>query len=801
MNSLLRIVAFAVTAMLMYGCSVTRHIPDGEYYLQKVTVEDDREVPKRERLTAADFSHYIRQTPNPKLLGTNFYVWVYNSANPEKQNRWNNFKRRLGKAPVIFDEALTERSADNIKAYMNMRGYYSSEATFEVDTTRRPKRAYVTYRTRQGRPYRIGSVRYDFRDKFLAQIIEPDTAASLVRKGEILDIDVLDAERKRISDYLRERGYYTFTVNNIEYLVDTLGGDYTADVTLVVKQAVTGYDDRGEAIMSNNTVYRISEINLFPNYDPTVAVNDPAYIDKLDTVYYRGLNIIYPTRLNIRRQVLRTMIPLYPNHIYNTEEVSRTYQDIMSMGYYKSARIAFAEQPQPDDEGDDDYVTYIGKGMNADSTSMLRAREGYLQCNILCTPALKQSFKLELEGSTTSSFYGVSATVGYQHRNIFRGAEALDISGTIGYEYMKTPDAPKRNATEVGFTAGLSFPRLLLPIPAARFNSVNQPRTRLQLSLLFQNRPYYRRILAGGMWTYSWSNNRYSSFSVSPANINVIDMKSIDEAFMQSITNPYLLESFRSQLVAGISGTYTYNNQRRNLGGDATLIQFNWETAGNLIHGLEHLFSEPRSEGYYTLFGLRYAQYFRVDLSLSHKIMLGEKTAVAGRLYGGVGMAYGNGTSVPYDRLFYAGGSNSMRGWTPRTLGPGGSLAPEYLPGYSDDQYRYPQQMGDIKLEANLEFRFPIWGIFHGATFLDLGNVWYMKENGSDPAGVFHGSTFYKQLGFNTGLGIRLDIKFAVLRLDWGIQLHNPNRPAGERWINNFKWHNTALNFGVGYPF
>lgn len=788
-----------IPVFFWHGCSVTRHIPDGEYFLQKVSVETDEQTPKRQRLTAEEFGSYIRQTPNRRFLGTNLYVWVYNSANPDKQNRWNNFKRRFGKEPVLFDESLTERSAENMKAYMNLRGYYSSSVEFEVDTLRRPKRAYVTYRARQGRPYIIGEVRYDYRDKFLAQIIGHDTVASLVRRGEILDIDVLDAERKRVADYLRNRGYYNFTVNNIEYLVDTLSGDGTADVTMVVKQAVTGYDDRGEAVMDNNTVYRLGEINLFPNYDPTVAVNDPDYIGRLDTLYYRGLNIIYPSRLNVRRQVLRSIIPLYPNHIYSTSEVSRTYQDIMSTGYYKSARIAFAEQPRSDDE--DDYVTYIGDGMNADSTRLLHAREGYLQCNILCTPALKQSFKLELEGSTTSSFYGVSATVGYQHRNIFRGAEALDISGTVGYEYMKTPDAPKRNATEVGFTAGLSFPRLLLPIPAARFSSVNQPRTRLQLSVLFQNRPYYRRIVAGGMWTYSWSNNRYSSFTVSPANINVIDMKSLDEEFMESIRNPYLLESFRSQLVAGIAGTYTYNNQRRNLGGDATLIQCNWETAGNLIHGLEHLFSKPDTEGYYNLFGLRYAQYFRVDLSLSHKIMLGEKTAVAGRIYGGVGMPYGNGTSVPYDRLFYAGGSNSMRGWTPRTLGPGASLAPEYRPGYVDDQYRYPQQMGDIKLEANLEFRFPIWGIFHGATFLDAGNVWYMKDNDNDPEGVFHGRTFLRQLGFNTGLGLRLDIKFAVLRLDWGIQLHNPNRPSGERWIHNFRWRNTALNFGVGYPF
>ena len=800
MKSLYRIVLCLLAVAAVQGCSVTRQIPDGQYFLQKVSIEDDRTVPKHERITADELGNYARQSPNKRLLGTNLYVWVYGMANPEKHNRWNNFKRRFGQAPVLYDSLLTVRSAENMKIYLDSRGYYSSDVTFEVDTVKRPKRAYVTFRAHQREPYRISSVKYDFRDKYLAHIMAPDTASSLVRRGDILDISVLDTERKRVTDYLRQRGYYNFSVNNIEYLVDTLSGDHRAAVTMVVKQTVTGYDERGEAEMDNNTVYRIGEINLFPNYDPTVAVNDPDYRSRLDTSYYHGLNIIWPGRLNVRRRLLRTMIPLNTGSLYNADEVSRTYQDIMSTGYYKSARIMFVEMPQSTIVTDS--AAYAGPVSKRDSTRLTTTREGYLQCNILCTPALKQSFKLELEGSTTASFYGLSATVGYQHRNIFRGAEALDLSATVGYEYMKTPKASKRDATELGLTAGLSFPRLLLPVRAARWQSANQARTKLQVSLLFQNRPYYNRVLAGAVWSYSWTNNRYSSFTVSPVNINVIDMRSIDETFEQSIENPYLRESFQSQLVAGIAGTYTYNNQRRNLGGDATLIQFNWETAGNLIQGLEHLFSKPAAgEKYYTLFGMRFAQYFRVDLSLSHKLVLGEKTAIAGRIYGGVGMPYGNGASIPYDRLFYAGGSNSMRGWTPRTLGPGGELAPEYREGYDEHRYHYPQQMGDIKLEANLEFRFPIWGIFQGATFLDLGNVWYMNGSGNDPAGVFHAGTFYKQLGFNTGLGLRLDIKFAVLRLDWGVQLHNPNRPEGQRWISNLKWKNTALNFGVGYPF
>ena len=260
--------------------------------------------------------------------------------------------------------------------------------------------------------------------------------------------------------------------------------------------------------------------------------------------------------------------------------------------------------------------------------------------------------------------------------------------------------------------------------------------------------------------------------------------------------NEYLKRSYESQLIVGMAGSYTYNNTRAESSLNQTLVRINVELAGNTVDGLMHLLSKPvAGEKYYNFLGIRYSQYFRTDINLSQRIMLGEKCAIAGRLYAGLGVAYGNSVAIPFDRMFYAGGSNSMRGWAPRTLGPGSSQIPE--------DTVYPTQLGDTKLEANLEFRFPIWSMLHGATFLDLGNIWYMGHNKVDyPEGsVFHFDQFYKQLGFNTGIGLRLDIKFAVLRLDWGIQLHNPNNPAGERWIHNFKWKNTSLNFGVGYPF
>ena len=757
----------------------------------------------------------VRQECCRKLCGNCYteseYIFVNDMGEPYQPNYvTQHFKLVLRKnhlrnirfhdlrhtcASLLLDMSLTEQSVRNLKVYMDYRGFFSSQATYEVDTTSRKKRAFITYRTVQREPYRINRLSYDFRDRFLEQIILPDTVHSLLRTGEVFDMEVLDQERQRITTYLKQRGYYNFTVNNIEYEADTLGGNHLVDLKMIVKQHLAGYNEQGYPILRNNTVYRIDQINIFPNYDPTAAIA-PDYRKGLDTIYYRGLNVVYHKdnkRPNIRPSVLRQIVPIYPNYVYNINRVDQTYNQIMSMGYFKSANVIFNEQA--DSVAKDNYVTFVGEGKEP-ADSVHQTREGYLQCDIQCIPALKQGYKIELEGSTTSSFYGLRATVGYQNRNIFRGAESFDVSFSVGYEYMKTPSARKRNAIEFGVNMGLQFPRFLLPFRTQRWQSIQMPRTRLEFGINFQDRPYYRRTLSSVAWGYSWSDLKYSSYSLRPIDINVIDMGYVNrEDFLDHLQNEYLKRSYESQFISGLSFSYVYNNQRKHLGGNATLLRFNYEMAGNLLDGLMHLFSRPAAgKDYYEVFGLQYSQYFRADLSVSRKIMLGEVTALVGRLYGGYGMAYGNSTSIPFDRLFYAGGANSMRGWAPRMLGPGAVPEPE--------DAVFPTQLGDMKLEANLELRFPIWGMFHGATFVDVGNIWFAdRHSAPSPAAVFHFDSFYRQLGFDAGIGLRLDIKFAVLRLDWGIQIHNPNAPAGQRWIHNFKWKNTALNFGVGYPF
>ena len=791
---LLGIIALLV-ALLSTACNVARSLPEGEYLLSKVTIVEDKQAPREERITVDNdaIDSYVRQSPNKKILGMDFYVWVYERANPEKDNWWNNFKRKIGEEPVILDMSLTEKSVQNLRTYLQTRGYFDSEVSYTVDTTRRAHRAEVTYTIHQGAPLRIDSLEYSVIDKSLEPLIYADTANCLLQRGDVMDITRLDAERERIAASLNNRGYFDFTVNNISYEVDTLSGNDNANVEMIIRPTLAGYNERGVPQWEDNAVYRISRINVFPTYDPMLRSTNGFKADaEIDTTSFYGLNIIRDINSTpqLRNAVLRRTIPIFPSYIYNASQVEHTYKELMSLGFFRNAKVAFSRLDR-----ENNYVSYVGKDVDEDN--LLNTREEFLECNIYCTPALKQSMKVELEASTTSTFYGFSATLGYSNNNVFRGAEAFDVALRLGYEFMYAPDAAKRNAQEVGLTAGLSFPRFLLPFHLSPNSRASQPRTRLELAFDYQNRPYYRRNISTLRWAYSWKQGERSTFVLRPVDINWIDVKHVDQSFLADIDNKYLRTSFESQLNAGLSLSYVYNTQRSDLDRNVTAVRFNLESAGNLLQGLESLFSQ-HAEGhdYYEILGVRYSQYIRADINLSHKIDLGHKMALAGRLFGGVGVTYGNskGRSIPFDRMFYCGGANSMRGWVPRTLGPGNK--PEVI------NAQYPSQVGDVRLEANLEFRFPVWWIFHGAVFLDAGNVWYLRDTqDSNPEEVFHFDKFYKQLGFNTGLGLRIDATFVILRLDLGLQLHNPGRPEGQRWIHNFKWDNMALNFGVGYPF
>lgn len=754
-----RLIISMLAAAAVSSCSVTRRLHEGEYMLKRNDIRADRNAPLKERVTASELNHYVLQSSNRHFFGINLYAWLHAQANPAKNSWWHRLLRSSGEAPVVWEPAKTERSVENLRTFIASRGFFEGTVGATVDTLRR-RRVRITYRVTQGPPSRIGRISYTFRDTLLRPIVMADSAATLLHTGDIFNTQTMDDERQRITSNLRDIGYYSFNVGHIGYVADSTRiaqNGRLVDLEIVVRRNLEGYADDGTPRFADHRIYRLGEIDVYSDYDPLATSAVPR-----DTLIGSGLRIFSNDHEELWERLLRRAIALRSDSLYSASAVAATSSELMRLGAFRSVSVMF--NPLTD--------------------------SGLLDVDIRCVPALRQSVGVELEGSTTSSFYGLRATVGYRNRNTFRGAELFDASLTSGFEFLRS--SKRKLSYELGANVALTFPRFVM-WGAERSPWVRRPVSTLSLSVNWQDRAYYSRTLFGLSWGYSWGMGRWSSFTVRPIDINFVRLGHMDPEFKQQLNNPYLVASYDDQLMSGISAAYVFNNQPSNLAGGATVLRAGLETTGNLLSGLARVVSGRRQD-YYNIFGIRFAQYLRGDVSFSQKFVLGEGTALAYRLHGGAIYSYGNSTSPPFDKLFFAGGAGSMRGWAVRTLGPG---TVPYV------RQNYPAQMGDVKLEANVEFRFPVVRSVGGALFVDAGNIWFMRSKPAEypDEAVFRPKSFSRQLGLNGGIGARFDIGVAILRLDWGIQLYSPGQPAGQRWIRNFRWSRTALSFGVGHPF
>ena len=374
------------------ACGVTKYLPENSYMLNRNKVKADKDAPREERISSTQLEKYIPQRETKKFLGTNLPAWLYLQGGPDSLAGKGNLLKSIGSEPAILDSTLTEIGARNLKLYMNSRGFYESWSDYSVKYNEKRKKATVTYRVKQGEPFRIRNISYDFRDSFVEQVIREDSTRTLLKKGNIFDTNILKDERQRIADKLHNSGYFNFSISNISFKADTTVGDHLADITMVVRQHLAGYDDGGNPILENNSIYSIRNIYVLPNYDPVRAAGDSGYARDMDTTEYRGLKILTEpgARNNIRPQTLRRAINLYPDYLYSYELVQRTYDDILQLSYYKNARILFDEAPA-DDTG---LVTYVGGEEEAGEA--IHTSEKQLNCTIYCTPALRQGYTLAL---------------------------------------------------------------------------------------------------------------------------------------------------------------------------------------------------------------------------------------------------------------------------------------------------------------------------------------------------------------------------------------------------------------------
>ncbi|MFO7922585.1 MAG: BamA/TamA family outer membrane protein [Bacteroidales bacterium] len=754
----------------LVSCRPARHIPEDGQLLDRYRIE----APEN-NIEKDEINNFVRQKPNKRILGLRFHLWLHNLANPDRDGWPHNWLRQIGEEPVIYDSFVTRRSATQIEQYLRNKGYYKAEVD---DTVRfRKNRARVTYILEPREPYHIASVNYNFEDQGLAELILADTSASLVRPGIIFDVDVLQDERIRLENYLKNKGYYYFSREHVYFNADTTLGNMSVDLTLGISRFRERQED-GEFVTRPHQRYRIGNVYILPSYNPREAIDRPDdYDSESDTLVFREMYYLFREEMPVSPRVLAQSNFVLPGEIYSKENVDRTYRHLLALRLYRLVNIRFAEA---------DTDSYDTTGYNV--------LDAWLQL----TPFSRQSYTVELEGTNSSGDFGFGGNLSYQNRNFFGGAEIFDFRITGAVETLNEYYSRSfRNTYEYGAEAGLQIPRFMLPVRSISFVRRYNPRTNISMAYNYQLRPDYNRTIANARFGYSWKGSDYTTHIVNPVELNLVRLPYFTHEF-DSIIKYYNLEaSFRDHMVSETNYSFIFNNQDIRKTHDFVYFRFNTETAGNILTALSRMGGRPAEDGYYRLFGTGFAQYFKVDVDLRYYRMLYGGNSMVYRFFAGAGLPYGNSSALPFEKKYFSGGANSIRAWQVRSLGPGSFHEPA--------DRSFPNRTADIKIEANLEYRFDLFWLMEGALFLDAGNIWAINDNDKREGALFRINRFYYDIAVGTGMGLRFDFSFFIFRLDMGLKLRNPAEPEDRRWIPmHRRWNyndDVTFNIGIGYPF
>ncbi len=776
----------------LISCRPARHIPESNHLLDRYRIEAPTNDIDREELR-----RYVRQRPNKRILGFRFHLWLYNMANPAKDGWPHNWLRSIGEEPVIYDPFITDRSSTQLRQYLRNKGFYN--AIVEDTISLRRKRAVVTYIIEPREPYYVSALNYQFDDEGLSEIILADTANSLISPGIIFDVDILQDERLRIEEYLRNEGYYYFTREHVYFNADTTAGGRAVDLTLgISRYRLRRENGRFESVPHRR--YRIGDVYVIPSYDPREAIDRPdEYYSNFDTLMFRDMHYLYRDEMPVRARVLAQSTFLLPGDIYRKENEDRTYRHMFALRQYRLVNIRLTEAGiNPGVDNDEGPSFDGGEGPPVDTGNQTEDTLAGLNAWIHLTPFNQQSYTVELEGTNSSGDFGFGGNIAYQHRNFFGGAEIFDfrIKGsieTLSESYSRS----FRNTYEYGAEAGLQVPRFMLPLRSVSFVRRYNPRTNLATAYNYQLRPDYTRTIANAAFGYTWRGSEFTTHIVNPVEINLVSLPYAAPEFEEIIRRYNLEASFRDHMVTETNYSFIFNNQDIRRRGDFVFSRFNAEVAGNILAAYSSMADRPRKDGYYRVLGTEFAQYFKTDIDIRYYRHLDDDNSLVFRFFAGAGLPYGNSTALPFEKKYFSGGANSIRAWQVRSLGPGSFHEPA--------DRSFPNRTADIKLEANMEYRFDLFWVLEGALFLDAGNIWAIDDNDRRQGALFRFDSFYNDIAVGTGMGLRFDFSFFIFRLDMGVKLRNPANPEGQRWIPlnrslNFQ-DDFAVNIGIGYPF
>ncbi len=753
------------------SCSPVKYVPEDQYLLDRYRIKVREGKVKKDEIR-----NYVRQKPNKRVLGIRFHLGMYNLSNKDSDRGLSNWLRKIGEEPVIYDEFLAEKSVDYLKTYLNNKGYYNSIVKDTVQLKR--KRARIQYNIEAYEPYKINSIKFKCTDSILAKDFFPDTINTVIKTGDNFDLDILEDERKRIEENLKNRGYYSFNKEFVFFQADSSAKNMEVDLVLNIHQAQQK-DSNNIVYKTHHKKYKINRVYVFTNFDQKEALSlgDDYYKD-LDTTYLDGIYYITKGQDKLNKRVINQSNFIQENEFYSLGDVNRTYKHLNSLRLFKIINIQF------------DKIDSL-----QNDTSIV----GYVDCNMKLTKYYLQSYTVELQGTNSYGNIGVGGSFLYQHRSLFGGAEITDfrINGAIEKIDEKNV-AGNDYTTELGANVGISIPKFILPIfKAEKFSKKYSPKTQITAGYNYQDRIDYRRSITNMSYGYFWDGNRYLKHSVKLLELNAIELPYASPEFKNYIDSTYLRSSYNNHLISVSNYTLIYNNQDIKKTRDFYFLRLSTEISGNILAGISELSDAPKDEnGSYTVLGIPFSQYAKFDIDLRYYDVIDNSKTIAYRLFGGIGIPYGNSISLPFEKMYFSGGANSIRAWNVRDLGPG-----SYSGGSAT---RFPNQTGDIKLEANLEYRFKMFWLLEGALFLDAGNIWNLNSDEFE-GGLFRKDEFFKEFAVGSGAGARLDFSFVIVRLDLGIKLRDPALPENERWIignRNLRWEDDfTINIGIGYPF
>lgn len=764
-----------ISFILICSCNPTKYVPEGETLLDNNRISVDKEGIRK-----SDLIPYIKQKPNKKIFGARFHLGLFNLSNINK-NKWpHSWLRNIGEEPVVYDQAATEKSVDQIRSYIASKGYFDSRVTDSIKSINR--KSEVFYNINLKAPYTVRNLYYEFADSMIRKLFNFDSVNCLIERGKPYDVDVLQAERTRFERFIKDRGFYGFSTDHIYFRIDSTIGNRQVNIYYGIRNFMR-LEKNGVPVFVPHSTYRIRNIYIYPDFVPRdVLEGGEAYLQSLDTLNYKDYIFISPReKPGLKYDQILHSLYLRPGSVYNVSNTEQTQNHLMTLKTFRLVNIFFKEIDLNGAEKDKD-------------------KELLLDCFIQLTPLDQQSYKIELEGTNTTGDFGGALNLVYQHKNLFHGAELFNLKLKGSYEALSQNDTLRklRSTQEYGIETSLRFPKFLLPVlKAERFIKKYNPSTTIIAAYNYQKMPFYTRTMANASFGYTWNARTYRTHIVNPLQLNLVNLLSIDESFRKKIdTTSYLAYSYKDVMILGGNYSFIFNNQKIQKSKDYWFLRLNAEVSGNMLSAVSKLAGLTKKNGSFNILGQPYAQYFRADVDIRYNVILNDVSSTVYRGFLGIGIPYGNSKAIPFEKQYFGGGANGIRAWQVRSLGPG---------SYKHEETGFINQTADIKLEANAEYRFKLFWILEGALFLDAGNIWTYNTDESRPGSKFVLKYLLDDMAVGTGTGLRFDFKFVIGRLDMGMKLRDPAIHDGSKWIVAERKYNFRDDFtivlGIGYPF